>query len=233
MPPLFVRLGTRALALATLLALAGCGQHASSEADVARAIAALPAPARAHLLARFAPKPPPERTGVVTMRGKPVTLLGPDVKVGDALPHFTLLGLDMKPVQSADFAGHTLVLSVVPSLDTPVCESQTEHLAALEPRLPKGTELLTVSRDTPFAQRRFLEGAHLTMKAASDFQTGAFGETLGVLMKKSRLLARSVWVVDAHGRVAYRELVADESHEPDYGALMQGVERATQGHGAH
>lgn len=201
----------RLLAIAIALALpavAACDPAPAPGADGPRAAAALA-----------------ERTGVIARGDKPLTLLGPDLQVGDTAPDFELTGPDMSPIRSADLRGKVVVLSVVPSLDTPVCEKQTGNLASREKSLPQGAVLLTVSRDLPFAQRRFLETSKLECKLASDYREASFGTAWGLLVKESRLLARSVWVIDRQGKIAYREIVADQTREPSYDPAMEAAAR--------
>jgi thiol peroxidase len=172
------------------------------------------------------PAPPPERTDVIGREGKPLTLVGDTPEVGDKAPPFELVGIDMKPVTSADFAGKLTVLSVVPSIDTRVCEVQTHAIDAARDKVGEGTALLTVSRDLPFAQRRFHEDAVMHTTIASDYKGGGFGAAWGLDVKENGLLARSVWVIVADGVIKYRELVADQASEPDYDRLLAAVEAA-------
>jgi thiol peroxidase len=164
-----------------------------------------------------------ERAGVVSRGEKELTLLGPDLAVGSPAPDFAVIAPDFTPVRLADFAGKTLIVSVVPSIDTPVCEAQTGRMAAEEPKLPPDTAILTISRDLPYAQKRFLTDNHFTTRMASDFKEGAFGKSWGVLIKETGLLARSVWVVDQTGKIAYREYVKQQGTPPNYDALFDAV----------
>jgi thioredoxin-dependent peroxiredoxin len=170
-----------------------------------------------------APPSLPERTGVIHRGEKNLTLLGPDLTVGSAAPDFTVVAQDFAPVSLKDFAGKALILSVVPSIDTPVCEAQTGRMAAEEAKLPPGVALLTVSRDLPYAQKRFLSENHFTTKMASDYKDAAFGKAWGLLIKETGLLARSVWLVDSSGKIAYREFVQQQGTEPNYDALLAAV----------
>ena len=170
------------------------------------------------------PAPPPERSGVIHRQGAPLTLVGDTPEVGDPAPAFELVGIDMKPVSSGDYAGKLLIVSVVPSIDTPVCEAQTHAIDGARTRVPAGTALLTVSRDLPFAQQRFHGDAVMHTTIASDYKGGGFGRAWGLEVKETGLLARSVWVIGPDGRIKYRELVADQASEPDYEALLAAVE---------
>jgi thioredoxin-dependent peroxiredoxin len=164
-----------------------------------------------------------ERSGVIYRDDKALTLLGPDLAVGSAAPDFTVVGPGFEEVHLKDFAGKTVILSVVPSIDTPVCEAQTGRLASEEPKLPPNTALLTVSRDLPYAQRRFLSDNRLSTRIASDYKEGTFGRAWGVLIKETGLLARSVWIIDKSGKVAYRELVNQQGTPPNYDALFAAL----------
>lgn len=168
----------------------------------------------------------PERTDVIERSGAPLTVVGPELNVGDEIPAFELVSMKMEPVTSESLVGEPFVVSVVPSLDTPVCEQQTGTILARHGELPEGTKILTVSRDLPFAQRRFVEHKQESMEIpetsiiASDFREASFGRDWGLLVKENGLLARSVWVVDEEGKVAYRQIVKDQGTQPDYDALI-------------
>lgn len=161
--------------------------------------------------------------------GKPVTLLGPTLNVGDALPDVALLDGKLEPVQLAGLKGKIIVLSVVPSIDTRVCEAQTHKVSDAMPQMPPGVEVFTVSRDLPFAQTRFAEEAQTKTAMASDYRDRDFGRAFGLEVKETGLLVRSVWVIGTDGKIAYREIVANQSNEPDYGALMAAIKKAAGG----
>ncbi len=158
-----------------------------------------------------------ERTGVVTFKGDGVTLLGPEVKVGDAAPDFQVTGKDMKPVSLKESHGKTRIFSVVPSLDTPVCAMQTKRFNEEAAKLGQDTILYTVSVDLPMAQGRFC-GAENTDKIVpvSDYKNRSFGEHYGVLIKELMLLARAVFVVGPDDKVKYVEIVKEVTEFPDY-----------------
>jgi thiol peroxidase len=166
-----------------------------------------------------------ERTGVTTRAAVPLTLLGPGLEVGDAAPGAELVDADLKPVRLEDLRGKVIILSVVPSLDTPVCERQTGQIAARQADLPPEVAVLTVSRDLPYAQTRVLTANGFKTRAVSDYRDGSFGRAFGVLVKETRLLARSVWVIDKGFKIAYREIVIDQKNEPAYEPLMAAVKR--------
>jgi thiol peroxidase len=164
-----------------------------------------------------------ERAALIFRHGEPLTLLGPSAQVGAQAPSFSLQGADGAAVELEQFAGKMLVLSVLPSLDTPVCEAQTGRLARAYQRFPSNTELLTVSRDLPFAQRRFAEIKAYPGVYASDARDQSFGKSWGLGVKETGLLARSVWVIAPGGRIIYAELVSEQSSEPNYDALFAAI----------
>jgi len=153
----------------------------------------------------------------VTRMGTPVNLLGTPLQVGAPLPSATLIdAFSMKKIDPAAMKGSVLLLSVVPSIDTKVCESQTHYLGEEGGELPPGIVRITVSRDTPFAQKRFALEAGLTgITYLSDYRDGSFGRATGLLQDDSLLLARAVIVVDRQGVVRYLQVVPELSHLPD------------------
>jgi len=152
----------------------------------------------------------------VTMRGKPVTLVGDTVKVGDALPVASLIGEGLKPASDALFKGKVSVVSVVPSIDTAVCEKQTHILSEENGGLDASANLITISRDLPFAQRRFAREAKIgNLIFLSDYRDAGFGRAAGLLIDENRLLARAVMVLDREGVVRYLEVVPDLGQLPD------------------
>jgi thiol peroxidase len=173
-----------------------------------------------------APPAPPERTDVIRRGDGPLTLVGKTLDVGDPLPDVTVAGGKLEPIKLAELKGKVIVLSVVPSIDTRVCESQTHHVSDLIAQMPAGVEVFTISRDLPFAQTRFAEEAMTKTKFGSDFKERDFGRLFGVDVKETGLLARSVWVVGPDGKVAYRELVANQGTEPNYESLLAAVKKA-------
>ena len=161
-----------------------------------------------------------ERTGAVTFKGNPLTLLGPEVKVGDRAPDFQVLGQDLSTVNFSDSAGKVRIISVVPSLDTPVCDAQTHRFNEEAARLP-GAEIWTISMDLPFAQRRWCGAAGVDkVKVFSDHRDASFGTTWGCLVKELRLLARAVFVVDPQGTVRHAEYVREVTTHPNYDAAL-------------
>ncbi|MBU1247537.1 MAG: thiol peroxidase [Proteobacteria bacterium] len=161
-----------------------------------------------------------ERQGIVTIHGNPLTLVGPELKVGDTAPDFTLLDNSLEPVTLADVKGSLLIISVVPSLDTPVCDLQTRRFNQEADSLA-GVKVLTVSMDLPFAQARWCGAAGVkSVQTLSDHRDANFGLNWGLLLKELRLLARAVFVVDSTGVISHFELVPEVSSEPDYAAAL-------------
>lgn len=173
-----------------------------------------------------APEAPPERTDLIRRGDKPLTIVGKTLDVGDPMPDVVIADFKLQPIQLASLKGKVVVLSVVPSIDTKVCETQTHHVNDALDLMPKGTEVFTVSRDLPFAQDRFAQEAVMRIKMGSDYKGGAFGKAFGVEVKESGLLARSVWVIGTDGKIAYRQIVEDQGTEPDYDALVAAAKRA-------
>jgi thiol peroxidase len=169
-----------------------------------------------------------ERSGVVTLGGQGVTLLGPEVREGDRAPDFTIHDQGFQPWNFyRQTSGKVRLISVVPSLDTGVCNLQTRRFEQECASLPAGVAVVTVSMDLPPAQARWRKEAgveHVVL--VSDHADGSFGLTYGVLMKENRLLARSVFVVDSQGRVTYREIVPEVTHHPDYDRALAAVRAA-------
>jgi thiol peroxidase len=173
------------------------------------------------------PTSPPEKTGAIHRGDAPLTLVGKTLDVGDAMPtDVKLLDGKLGAIDFAALRGKLVVLSVVPSIDTRVCETQTHKVSDSIDKMPPGTEVFTISRDLPFAQTRFAEEAVVRTKMASDYNARAFGKAFGLEVKETGLLARSVWVIGKDGNVAYREIVDDQGSEPNYEALHEAIKRA-------
>ena len=156
--------------------------------------------------------------GTKVMRvGASIDLVGTPIAVGDRLPATELVEAGtMAAVDLSGNRGKVLFLSIVPSIDTKVCEAQTHYLGEQGDRLPAEVERITISRDTPFAQVRFAEEAKLTdIRFLSDYKEGAFGRSLGLLMDGPRLLARAVILVDKEGVVRYIQVVPEITNLPD------------------
>jgi thioredoxin-dependent peroxiredoxin len=165
-----------------------------------------------------------ERPGAVTFHGNPLTLLGQEIKVGDTAPEFEALDNGLSPAKLSAFQGKVVIISAVPSLDTPVCDLETRRFNAEAAKLGKEVVILTISMDLPFAQKRWCGAAGVThVTTLSDHKDAAFGLAYGVLIKELRLLTRAVFVVDRKGLVRYVELVREITHEPDYDAALTAV----------
>ncbi|HVO83385.1 MAG TPA: thiol peroxidase [Syntrophobacteria bacterium] len=167
-----------------------------------------------------------ERKGIVTIHGKPLTLVGNPVKEGDKAPEFTVLDNDLNPVNLSAYKGKVCVISSVPSLDTPVCDIETRRFNTEAGKLSDDVAILTVSMDLPFAQKRWCGAAGVTkVKTLSDHRDASFGNAYGVLIKELRLLTRAVFVVDRKGAVRYVELVKEVTTEPNYDAALEAVKK--------
>ena len=168
-----------------------------------------------------------ERKDVVTLGGNPLTLIGNEVKVGDKAPGFTVLAGIAEPVGLGEFKDKVKVLNVVGSVDTPVCDKQTKRFNIEAAGLGEDVAIATISMDLPFALKRYCaaEGIH-RVKTLSDYRYASFGEAYGVLIKESRLLARSIFVVDRNDIVRHVEIVPEITWEPDYEAALRAVKEA-------
>jgi thiol peroxidase len=165
-----------------------------------------------------------ERDGIVTMKGNPITLMGTEPQVGDMAPDFVAVDNDLNPVNFDSFRGKVCIVSSVPSLDTPVCDMETRRFNDEAGRLGDDVEILTISMDLPFAQKRWCGAAGVDkVQTLSDHRDAAFGQAYGVLIKGLRLLARAVFVVDKEGTIRYIELVKEIASEPDYDSILTAV----------
>ncbi|MFH1687107.1 MAG: thiol peroxidase [bacterium] len=167
-----------------------------------------------------------ERTNTVTMKGNPITLSGPELKVGDKAPDFLLHDNSLQPVKLSDSAGKVRFLSVVPSLDTPVCNIQTNKFNQGMSALGDKVKSYTISADLPFAQARFC-GEHKieNMQTLSDHRSLSFGQAYGLAIKDLRLLSRAVIVVDDQDKIAYFQTVPEVTAEPNYTEALDAVKR--------
>ena len=165
-----------------------------------------------------------ERDGLVTMKGNPITLIGAELQVGDRAPDFVAIDNDLNSVSFDSFRGKVCILSSVPSLDTPVCDMETRRFNDEAGRLGDNVEIITISMDLPFAQKRWCGAAGVDrVQTLSDHRDAAFGQAYGVLIKGLRLLARAVFVVDKEGTIRYTELVNEIASEPDYDSVLKAV----------
>ena len=165
-----------------------------------------------------------ERKGVVSLKGNPVTLLGPEIKVGEKAPDFRVVDNGLAPVTLGDFKGKIKIVSAVPSLDTPICDMETRKFNQEAAKLPGNVVVLTISVDLPFAQKRWCAAAGVDkVKTLSDYQDRSFGEAYGVLIKEVKLLSRSLFLIDADDTVRYIQHVKEVSTEPDYEAVLKAL----------
>ena len=168
----------------------------------------------------------PEFKGAVTLHGNPLTLVGNEVKVGDAAPDFKALTTALAEARLSDSKGKVRVLMTVPSLDTPVCDIEARRFNQEASALGGAVKVLVVSMDLPFAQKRWCAAASASaVETLSDHRDAAVGQAYGVLIKELRLLARAVFVIGKDGKVAYKELVSEVADEPDYAAALAAVRK--------
>ncbi|WP_126940278.1 MULTISPECIES: thiol peroxidase [unclassified Veillonella] len=160
-----------------------------------------------------------KRTGVVTFAGNPIALLGKEVKVGDKAPAFTLLDNGLGEKTLADYAGKVKVISVVPSLDTGVCDAQTRWFNQNVSKLGENVVVLTVSVDLPFAQKRWCGAAGIDqVETLSDHRDLSFGENYGFILEGLRLLSRGIVVIDKDDVVRYVEYVPEVTSAVNFDA---------------
>ena len=160
----------------------------------------------------------------VTMKGSPVTLLGVDVQVGQAAPDCTLTANDLSSVEIKSFKGKKLIISVVPSLDTPVCDLQTKRFNKEAANLGDDVQIITVSADLPFAQKRWCGlQENNQVQTLSDYKTTDFGRAYGVLIDDLKLLTRAIFVVDEKGDIRYKQIVNEITDEPNYEEVLEAV----------
>jgi thioredoxin-dependent peroxiredoxin len=167
------------------------------------------------------------RSGAVTFKGTPLTLAGNEVKVGQQAPDFKLHYFEggMKELKLADLKGKPTILSVVPSLDTPVCQLQTKTFNAKIGELGDKINAVTVSLDLPFAQNRFCGAENIkNIRSASDYQDRNFGNAYGTLIEELKILSRAVFVLDKDGKVVYAQYVPEVASEPDYEPALKALQ---------
>ncbi len=166
-----------------------------------------------------------ERNDAVSFKGNPLTLVGKPAQVGDQAPGFTVLDGEVNPVSLSDFAGRVVVVCSVPSIDTPVCDTEARRFNDEAAGLGGDVVILVVSMDLPFAQSRWCGAAGIDrVRLLSDHRDASFGQAYGLLIKELRLLARAVIVIDRGGTIAYTEVVDDITHEPNYEAARAAVQ---------
>lgn len=159
----------------------------------------------------------------VTFKGKTLNLAGRELKPGDKLSDFRVTGTDLNDLTKSDFEGSTLIISAVPSLDTPVCALETKRFNKEASSL-QNVKILTVSMDLPFAQSRWCaaEGVQ-NLTVASDYKYRSFGEDFGTYIQELGLLARAVFVADKNGSIRYVQYVPEVTNEPDYDAALKAA----------
>lgn len=165
-----------------------------------------------------------ERSGIITSRGNPLTLLGKEIKLGDKAPDFQVLDNDLKPISLATYSGKTILISSVPSLDTSVCDMETRRFNEEAGKLGDDVIILTISMDLPFAQKRWCGAAGVDrVITLSDHREADFGKNYGVLIKELRLLARAVFLLNKDNVIKYMEIVPEVSSEPNYEAAIEAI----------
>jgi len=169
-----------------------------------------------------------ERKGAVTMRGNPMTLVGPEIKVGQKAPNFNVVGKAMQPATLEQFKGKVKVITTIPSIDTPVRDAETRRFNEEAAKLPGDVEILSVSMDLPFAQARWCGAAGVDkVTTLSDWRSANFGTNYGALIKELHLLARAVFVVDKNDNVTYVEYVKEVANQPNYEAALDAAKKAS------
>jgi len=167
-----------------------------------------------------------ERPGATTLRGNPFTLVGPELKAGDDAPEFNVVDNGLKPVTLKDTGDKVRIISVVPSLDTPVCDAQTKKFNEEVANLP-GVDVLTVSMDLPFAQKRWCGAFGVDkVKMLSDHKDGSFGSSYGTLIKELRIESRAIFVVDRNNKIRHAEYVKEVADHPNYEAALSAARSA-------
>jgi thiol peroxidase len=167
-----------------------------------------------------------ERPGATTLKGNPMTLIGPELKAGDDAPDFSMVDNALKAVTLKDTGNHVRIISVVPSLDTPVCDAQTKRFNEEAAKLPN-VDIITVSMDLPFAQKRWC-GAFAVdkVKMLSDHKDGSFGSRYGTLIKELRIESRAIFVLDQNNKIRHAEYVKEVADFPNYEAALSAARNA-------
>jgi thiol peroxidase len=167
-----------------------------------------------------------ERSGATTLQGNPLTLVGPELKVGDQAPNFEAVDNGLQPVDLEKTGGNVRIFSVVPSLDTPVCDAQTKRFEDAAGKF-QGIDIYTVSMDLPFAQKRWCNSFGVDkVKMLSDHRSGSFGEHYGTLIKELRIESRAIFVVGKDNRIVHVEYVKEVADHPDYEAALKAAQKA-------
>ncbi|MVO98526.1 MULTISPECIES: thiol peroxidase [Paenibacillus] len=167
-----------------------------------------------------------ERTGIATLKGNPITLVGPELKVGDTAPDFKLNKDLMTEASLSDYAGKVKLISVVPSIDTGVCDAQTRRFNEEAAKLGDNVVVLTISADLPFAQSRWCGAAGIDkVVLLSDYKSNSFGQAYGVQIKELQLDMRSIFVIDANDKIQYVEYLQEMTNHPNYEAALDAVHK--------
>jgi thiol peroxidase len=160
---------------------------------------------------------PNARRRATAMYGTPLVLIGPELKVGDKAPEFTVRDQDGQPFGLSNTRGRIRLISVIPSLDLPVCDAQTRRLNLEALQRDPQVEIITISSDLPFAQKRWCEAARINrMKVASDYFDHSFSKAYGTLIKELRLASCAIFIIDAYDTIRYVEYVPEVGEQPDY-----------------
>jgi thioredoxin-dependent peroxiredoxin len=164
-----------------------------------------------------------ERPAATTLQGNPLTLVGPELKAGEPAPDFETVDNGMQPVNLAKTGQNVRIFSVVPSLDTPVCDAQTKRFEDAAAKM-KGVDIYSVSMDLPFAQKRWCSTFGVdNVKMLSDHRSGSFGEHYGTLIKELRIESRAIFVIGKDNRILHAEYVKEVANHPNYEAALSAA----------
>jgi thiol peroxidase len=167
-----------------------------------------------------------ERAAATTLKGNPFTLVGPELKAGEPAPEFNTIDNALKPVTLADTGRNVRIISVIPSLDTPVCDAQTKRFNEEAAKLPD-VDIITVSMDLPFAQKRWCNDFQVDkVKMLSDHKDASFGSNYGTLIKELRIESRAIFVIDRDNKVRHAEYVKEVADHPNYEAALSAARSA-------
>jgi thiol peroxidase len=170
--------------------------------------------------------PTTKRAGATTLKGNPLTLVGPELKPGDPAPDFEAVDVNLKPATLESTGKNVRIFSVVPSLDTPVCDAQTKRFEEAAAQL-KDLDIYTISMDLPFAQKRWCSSFGVDhVKMLSDHKNGSFGENYGTLIKELRIESRAIFVIGKDNKVKYVEYVKEVGDYPNYDAALNAAKAA-------
>ena len=168
-----------------------------------------------------------ERKNIITLKGAPLTLEGPQIMPGQKAPDFKVLSQDLEEKGLADFKGKIKLIASVPSLDTPVCDTEIKRFNDEATKVSKDVVIIFISMDLPFAQKRFCQEFDINkVRTFSDHKEASFGTNYGVLIKEMRLLARAVFIIGKDDLVKYVQLVKELSSGPDYDAALKALQKA-------